>query len=66
MSCQILKLADLLGKETFVDALNELVTQFSSEFDTRITGELNFFAEKLHRKIFDYNYDLHKSELIDW
>lgn len=57
---------DLLGSETFLNKVTEIVQAELDQCDLAFIVSPSLFAERLQKNIFDFKYDLHKSELISW
>lgn len=57
---------DLLGKASFTHQVERLLTEHVDRCNMKEFVSSAVFAELLHRKIFDYEHDICKSELIAW
>jgi hypothetical protein len=65
-SSEIYNIRNLLGKASFVHDVEKIVKKHWALCHQQDLVSPAIFAELLHRKIFDYNYDLHNAELISW
>lgn len=63
---KLMQCENLLGSESFIQKVITIIDQEIEKCDANFIVSSNFFAEKLQKNIFDFKYDLHKSELISW
>lgn len=63
---ELLKTHLYLGNKKFISEVESIVRKYEEKIDNKILISPALFAETLHLKIFDFDYDLHKSELICW
>jgi|694.fasta_scaffold00059_42 hypothetical protein len=63
---QLLETMPLLGTVKFIDGVTSIVKENIKNCDINVIISPEHFAENLQRKIFDFNFDLYKSDFYSW